>query len=47
MSDKKAYREERIKPPVWDPEKQNYNDWRFLVELWTKACDRVKLSKAD
>ena len=46
MSDKQSYREERLKPPVWDPEKQNYNEWKFLVELWDKACTRAKLSKA-
>ena len=47
MGDKQTYREERLKPPVWDPEKQNYNEWKFLVELWDTACIRAKLSKAD
>ena len=45
--ERKAYREERIKPPVWDPAKQAYHDWRFLVVLWSKACDKAKLSKSD
>ena len=47
MGDKLAYREERLKPPVWDPEKQNYNEWKFLVQLWDQACTRAKLSKPD
>ena len=47
MGDKQTYREERLKPPVWDPEKQNYNEWKFLVELWDQACQRGKLSKSD
>ena len=45
--ERKAYREERIKPPVWNPEKQAYHDWRFLVVLWSQACDKAKLSKSD
>ena len=31
----------------WDPERENYNDWRFLVDMWMKACDRAKLPRAD
>ena len=47
MADKKAYREEKLTPPVWDSEHQNYNDWRFCVELWNNACERAKISKID
>ena len=32
---------------MWDPTKQNYNDWRFLVVMWCTASEREKLSKAD
>ena len=45
--DKKSYREDKLKPPVWDSSHQNYNDWRFCVELWNQACDRAKIGKAD
>lgn len=41
------YREDRLTPPVWDASHQNYNDWRFCVELWSSACDRAKISQAD
>ena len=44
MADKKI---ERLKPPVWDPEKQSYNDWRFLVEMWSTAWEKAKLPKSD
>jgi len=44
MADKKI---ERLKPPVWDPEKQSYNDWRFLVEMWSTAWEKAKLAKGD
>ena len=46
MAEKK-YREDRLKPPVWDPTKQNYNDWRVLVVMWCTVWERAKLSKAD
>ena len=46
-ADKKAYREEKLAPPVWDSDHQNYNDWRFCVELWNSVCDRAKISKID
>ena len=44
MADKKI---DRLKPPVWDPEKQSYNDWRFLVEMWSTAWEKAKLAKGD
>ena len=44
MADKKI---ERLKPPMWDPEKQNYNDWRFLAEMWSTAWEKAKLAKGD
>ena len=47
MAEKFLYREEKLKPPVWDPEKQNFNEWKFLVQIWDQACTRSKLSKAD
>ena len=47
MAEKYLYREEKLKPPVWDPDKQNFNEWKFLVELWDQACTRSKLSKPD
>ena len=47
MAEKKLYREEKLKPPVWDSSHQNYNDWRFCVELWNNACDRAKIAKVD
>ena len=40
---KGEYREENLRPP----EKENYRDWRFLVDMWMKACDRAKLPRAD
>ena len=47
MAEKYLYREDKLKPPVWDPEKQNFNEWKFLVELWDQACTRSKLSMPD
>ena len=44
---RREYREEKLRPPGWDPERENYNGWRFLVDMWMKACDRAKLPKAD
>ena len=44
---KKAYREEKLKPPGWDPDKQSYGDWKFLVLMWVEACDRAKLPNCD
>ena len=44
MAEKKI---ERLKPPVWDPEKQSYNDWRFLVGMWSTAWEKAKLAKGD
>ena len=44
---RREYREEKLRPPGWDPERENYNDWRFLVDMWMKACDRAKLPRAD
>ena len=44
---RREYREEKLRPPGWDPERENYNDWRFLVYMWMKACDRAKLPRAD
>ena len=44
MADKKI---DRLKPPVWDPEKQSYNDWRFLVGMWSTAWEKAKLAKGD
>ena len=44
MADKKI---DRLKPPVWDPEKQSYSDWRFLVEMWSTAWEKAKLAKGD
>ena len=45
MTEKK-YGEDRLKPPVWDPNKHNYNDWRLLVVMWCTASERAKLAKA-
>ena len=39
--------EEKLRPQRWDPERENFNDWRFLVDMWMKACDRAKLPRAD
>ena len=44
MADKKI---NRLRPPVWDPEKERYNDWRFLVEMWSTAWEKAKLAKGD
>jgi len=44
MADKRI---DRLKPPVWNPEKQNYNDWKFLVEMWSMAWGKAKLPKSD
>ena len=41
------YREEKLRLPGWDPERENYSNWRFLVDKWTEGCDRAKLSRAD
>ena len=38
---------DRLKPPVWDPENQSYNDWRFLVGMWSTAWKKAKLAKGD
>lgn len=38
-----AEKYERLPPPIWDPELKTYEDWRFQVELWNKACDRAKV----
>ena len=43
----KLYKEDKLSPPVWDSSHQNYNDWRFCVELWNNACNRAKIGKAD
>ena len=44
---RREYHEDKVRPPGWDPERENYNDWRFLVDVWIKACDRAKLLRAD
>ena len=44
MAEKKI---DRLKPPVWDPEKQSYNDWRFLIGMWSTAWEKAKLAKGD
>ena len=44
---RRQYRDEKLTPPGWDPEGENYNDWKFLVDMWVKACDRTKLPRAD
>ena len=28
-------------------EKKRYEDWRFQVELWEKACDMAEVKKAE
>lgn len=47
MAEKKLYREQKLMPLVWDSSHQNYNYWRFCVELWKNECDKVKIAKAD
>ena len=37
----------RLKPPVWDLETRNYNDCRFLVEMWSTDWEKAKLAKDD
>ena len=44
---RREYHEEKLRPPRWDPERENYNDWRFLVDIRMKACNRAKLPRAD
>ena len=29
---RREYREEKLRPPGWDPERENYNYWRFVGE---------------
>ena len=43
---RREYREEKLRPPGWDPERLNSSNWRFLVDMWMKACDRAKLPRA-
>ena len=47
MSEKNESKHERLPPPAWDPDTKSYDDWRFQVELWMKACTKAKLKGAD
>ena len=47
MSEKNESKHDRLPPPVWDPDTKSYDDWRFQVELWMKACIKAKLKGAD
>ena len=46
MSDFKD-KHERLPPPTWDPEGTAYEDWRFQVGIWKKACERAKLKGGE
>ena len=41
---KREYRKEKRRPTGWDPERENYNDWRFLVDMWIKSCNKAAQS---
>ena len=45
MADKSESRYERLPPPAWDPDTKSYDDWRFKINIWQKACTRAKLNQ--
>ena len=42
-----ACKKDRLPPPEWNPETKRYEDWRFQVQLWNRACEIAKLKVSE
>ena len=40
-------KEVKLPPPIWNPEVKSYEDFRFQVGLWDKACDKANITKGE